>query len=124
MRQRCTTTPDRFTVDNYNECKVKNHRSLKKLHPDKRAWTFPAITTGKAAVIDEIARVILQALELFELRANNGKKGLVRAPWTVEGFKYFEMPEDRQIMGVLKVISADKEVRISEDSPRQHSRKS
>ena len=78
---------------------MKNHRSLKKLHPDKRLWTFPGITPGKAAILDEIVRVILYALEPFELRVMDGKRGLVRAPRAVDRFTYFEMPKDGQIRG-------------------------
>ena len=44
---------------------------------------------------------MIQALELFELRVNGGKRDYVRAPRTVDGFTYFEMPEDGQI-GVLQ----------------------
>ena len=95
------TTPYRFTIDNYNECRVKCHRSLKKIHPDKRARSFSDITPGKSAVIDEIVWVMIQALELFELRVNDGKRGYVRAPRTVDGWMYFEMPEDGQI-GILQ----------------------
>ena len=69
------TTPDRLTGDNYSECKAKNHRTLRKLHPDKRRWTFPGISPGKEAILDEVVRLILQALELFEIRVKDGRRG-------------------------------------------------
>ena len=74
--------------------KAKSHRTLRKLHLDKRVWTFPGITPGKEAVLDEIVRLILQALELFDIRVKDGKRGVVRAPQANDGFTYFEMPED------------------------------
>ena len=55
----------------------------------------------KVGGIDEIVRVMIQALELFKLRVNDGKRGSVRAPRTVDGWMYFEMPEDGQI-GILQ----------------------
>ena len=45
------TTPDRFTINNYNECRAKCNGSLKKLHPDKWAWPFLGMTPGKSTVI-------------------------------------------------------------------------
>ena len=95
------TTEDQFTMESFKEHKVRMHRELLKLHPDKRQYTFPGISPEKSQRVDNILLNINRALELYELRAKAARQGDVKNTYVQDGFQYFEMPEDGQ-MGLLQ----------------------
>ena len=68
------TTPDRLTGGQLQRMQSNKQQDAEETPPRHARMDLSGITPGKEAVLDEVVRTILQALELFDIRVRRTRR--------------------------------------------------